>query len=54
MTGWRRDTYECVRGQVGGSCGLAADGFTAKEGGVYYSKLNKSMIVILISICVKV
>ena len=36
------------------ACGLAADGFTAREGGVYYSKLYKSMIVILRSICVKV
>ena len=41
-------------GQWRGSRGLAAGGFTAREGGVYYSKLDKSMIVILRSICVKV
>ena len=43
---WRSDIY----GQWRGRCDLAAGEFTAREGEVYYSKLVKSMIVILGSI----
>ena len=51
---WRSDICGYVRGAVEGLGYDRGQQVGLLKGGVYYSKLNKSMIVILRSICGKV